>query len=73
MRGHPQGFDLRQDLGSTVPFASPKALLQLELTCFPVVEDVNSILLNLMAVQATFSLQLKLTATSDFDVPRIFE
>ena len=66
-------FYLRQDLGFTVPIASPKALLQLELTFSPRVEDFKSILFNLMSVQATFSLQLKLSATSDVDVPCISE
>ena len=66
-------FYLRQDLGFTVPIASPKALLQLELTLSPRVEDFKSILFNLMPVQATFSLQLKLSTTSDVDVPCISE
>ena len=67
--GYFQVFEFRQDLGSIVPFASPYALLQLEVTCFPIVEDVKLIFSNLMSVQATFPLQLKLTATSAFDVP----
>jgi hypothetical protein len=56
-----------------VPFASPKALLQVDLTCFPGVEDVNSIFSIWMPVQATFPLQLKLIATSALDVPYISE
>ena len=68
-----QFYDFRHELGCTVPIASPKALLQLDVTCFPGVEDVNWIFSNLMLVHATFSLQFKLIATLAFDVPCISE
>lgn len=67
-------YGFRQDLGCIIPFASPKALLQLALTRFPLLlEDANLMSSNSILVQGTLALQLKLTAISDFDVPYIFE